>query len=318
MNNSGDLLNTEGPVLVIGAAGIDLVGRVRKELQPGTSTPAEIRTSFGGVARNVAENLAHLGHETILLSAVGEDEPGDQLLKVTQAAGVNIDAVLRVEDYTTGTYLGVVNESGSLKFALDDMRITQAITPAYLRTQQKLFKRASLIFVDGNLSPRALRTVFSITKRVGRPVVADPTSASLAGHFKPYLSQLHLITPNFSEASVFCGYPIDPKDRNQTIDAARFLVAEGVKIVIITLAEFGVCYASSETWGMVPAVQTEVIDPTGAGDAMSATVIFALLNDIPLDDAVRLGASSASLTLRHRGAVLPDLSLEKLYNHLVI
>jgi len=55
-------------------------------------------------------------------------------------------------------------------------------------------------------------------------------------------------------------------------------------------------------------------DPTGGGDALSAAVIFALLNDIPIDDAVRLGVSAASLTLGHRGAVLPDLSLEKLYN----
>jgi pseudouridine kinase len=102
------------------------------------------------------------------------------------------------------------------------------------------------------------------------------------------------------------------------LQAAKSLVGQGVKLAIVTLAEQGLCYATSETSGSIPAIRTQVVDPTGAGDALTSAVIFALLNDIPLDDAVRLGVSAASLTLRYRGAVVPDLSLEKLYDQLVI
>ncbi len=84
------------------------------------------------------------------------------------------------------------------------------------------------------------------------------------------------------------------------------------------MAEFGVVYATSETSGYIPAMQTNIIDPTGAGDALTATVIYSLLNGITLDDAVRLGVTAASLTLRHRGTVVQDLSLEMLYDQLVI
>ena len=59
------------PVIVIGSAGVDIVGLVRGELQSRTSSPANIRTSFGGVARNVAENLARLGQPVNLISVVG-------------------------------------------------------------------------------------------------------------------------------------------------------------------------------------------------------------------------------------------------------
>ncbi|MEN6394155.1 MAG: PfkB family carbohydrate kinase, partial [Anaerolineaceae bacterium] len=90
------------------------------------------------------------------------------------------------------------------------------------------------------------------------------------------------------------------------------------KIVVITLGDQGLCYATSEISGFIPAIKTEIVDPTGAGDALTATLIFALLNNIPIDDAVRLGVSAASLTLRHSGAVVPDLSLQKLYDQLVI
>jgi pseudouridine kinase len=91
-----------------------------------------------------------------------------------------------------------------------------------------------------------------------------------------------------------------------------------VHLAIITMAEQGLCYATSEVSGHIPALRTGVFDPTGAGDALSATVIFALLNGIQIDEAMQLGVSAASLTLRYRGAVVPDLTLEKLYDRLVV
>ena len=66
------------------------------------------------------------------------------------------------------------------------------------------------------------------------------------------------------------------------------------------------------------AIRTRITDPTGAGDAMTAAVLFALLNNIDLDDAIRLGVSAASLTLRHPGSVYPNLTLEGLYDQLLV
>ena len=54
----------ECPALVIYAAGVDIVGAQEGGLQLGISNPSKIRTSFGGVARNVVENLARLGVST--------------------------------------------------------------------------------------------------------------------------------------------------------------------------------------------------------------------------------------------------------------
>jgi pseudouridine kinase len=59
----------EAPVLVIGGAGLDMVGRLKGELKPGISNPANIRISFGGVSRNVAENLVRLGKSVKLITA---------------------------------------------------------------------------------------------------------------------------------------------------------------------------------------------------------------------------------------------------------
>jgi pseudouridine kinase len=306
------------PVLVIGAAVQDIVGITRGNLNQGTSNPGKIRKSFGGVARNVAENLARLGQSVILLTVVGQDETGDSLLEYMRSAGVDVSFVLRHNQRSTGTYLALVNEKGRLQYALDDVRILSALTPDYLDLHSDLFSKAGLIFLDSNLNKEVIRKIFTLARASKVPVCADPTSILLTDRLKPYLSRIKLITPNILEAEILCGFPIDPFNRQEALDAAKCLVSSGVEISIITLAELGVCYATSETTGQVPALRTQVVDPTGGGDALTAAVIFALLNGIPLDDAIRLGISASSLTLHYSGTVVPDLSLEKLYDRLVI
>ena len=308
----------ELPVIVIGAAGVDIVGLVRGELQSRTSSPANIRTSFGGVARNVAENLARLGQPVSLISVVGEDTNGEALLEHAKAAGVNVEAVLRRPDYPTGAYVAVANSAGEMLYGLDDMRVITALTPETIHSVEGMFDQASLVFVDGNLPKDTLRRVMAIARRKRLPVCADPTSQALAEKLRQYLPRLRMIVPNGREAEILCDRRINPTSRRDALAAAKCLVAQGVEIAIIGLAAFGVCYATSQTSGHVPALRTAVQDPTGAGDALTATVLFGLLNDIPIDDAVRLGVTAASLTLRYRGSVVPDLSLEKLYDQLVI
>jgi pseudouridine kinase len=285
-------------------------------LHPFTSSPAQIRTTFGGVARNVAENLARLGQDVCLLTVVGNDQAGNQLLQEASEAGVNVDAVLRADQHPTGTYLAVVDTAGNMQFGLDDMRAMNALSAEVVRQQEALFRQASLVFVDANLPKETLRTVMSLARKTRLPVCADPTSQELAGRLKPYLPRLRLISPNCAEAAILCGQAFNPSSRREALGVAKYLVSQGIGIVIITMAEFGVCYATSETSGHISAIRTSILDPTGAGDALTATVLFALLNDIPLDDAVRLGVAAASLTLGHRGAVVRDLSLEKLYDQL--
>lgn len=309
--------NGESPVLVIGGSGVDLIGRLKNELRPGTSNPANIRTSFGGVARNVAENLARLGQPACLITAVGEDHTGDLLIRQAAAAGVDVSAVLRTPLHPTGAYLGVVGPTGNLYYALDDINATSALTPEYIQKHIGLFEKARLVFLDANLPRDTLRTIFSQARRLRLPVCADPTSASLAERLRPYLPRLRMVTPNSAEAGVLCDQPFEDRNRNEALEAAKCLVSQGVEIALISLAAFGVVYATSTTSGHIPAVRTRIVDPTGAGDALTATVIFGLLNDIPLDDAVRLGVTAASLTLRERGTVVQNLSLELLYDNLI-
>jgi pseudouridine kinase len=304
------------PVLVIGAAGLDMIGRVKTDLRPHTSNPAQIRLAFGGAARNVAENLLHLGTPVNLITVVGNDTQGDQLIDSIAKAGANVEAVVRSSNYPTGAYLGILTQDGKLEYGLDDMRLLSELSPTRIHAREQLFWESSLLFIDANLSKETLRTVISIAHKVKIPVCADPTSASLASKLIPHLPRIYMVVPNSLEASILCKWERRPVTRREAIEAAKVLVGQGVEIAIVTMAETGVCYATSETSGHMPTVRTDVIDPTGGGDALTAAVLFGLLNQMPIDDAVRLGVAAETMTLNYRGAVVPDLSLEKLYDQL--
>jgi len=309
-----EMNNPIHPVLVIGSSGLDIISCSNRAIIPHISNPAEIRPSFGGVARNISENLARLGQVTNLISVVGNDAIGKQLLEFTSQAGVNTDACLVTTEFYTASYLAVLDADRKLQFAMDDMRLICQLTPDYLNQHMTLFEQSSAIFFDANLSPITIRHIFHLAHKLNIPVYADSTSNSQAKKLLPYLSRLFLLSTNPVEAGVLCAGQIEVSSPQTGMEAARYLIAQGVSIAIVSLGESGVCYANSETSGHIPSLRTPSLDPTGAGDALTATVMFGLLNNIELDEAVRLGISAYSLTLHHPGAVLNDLSLEKLYN----
>ena len=168
-----DLSNKqEKPVLVLGSSGMDIVGRPEMELESGTSNPAQINTSYGGTARNFAENLGRLGQPVTFLSVVGKDQMGRQLLKYTAKAGVNTENVIQTKKYSTGSYLAVINQTGELQFALDDMRASEMLTPDYLQEHAHLFEEASLLFIDANLPNDTLESaIFSRIHFVSQTIV---------------------------------------------------------------------------------------------------------------------------------------------------
>jgi len=266
----------------------------------------------------VAENLARLGQPVRLLSAVGQDKIGEELLAQTASCGVDVDPCLKSERFMTGSYLAVFDPDGKRFFSLEDMGVLEEITPEFIQQNQEWVSTASMVFIDANLPPQALEEVVRVANQAGVLVCADTTSVLLAGRLLPHLEMIYMLSANSTEATDLCQNDPVVTDRDTALRAARKLVNQGVELAAISLAEFGVVYATSETSGHVPAVQTQILDPTGAGDALTATLIFGLLNDISIDESVRLGVTAASLILRHRGTVFTGLSLDRLYDELVV
>lgn len=305
-------------ILVIGSTMLDAKGKPEAGLVEGTSNPGLIRYARGGTARNVAENLARLGADVQLITAVGADVTGARLLEQTAAAGVDLTYALTIDGCNTGAYIALLDETGKLIVALDDAHVMDEITPAYLNNNRRLFRDAAMIMMDGSLSSAAMSTVVRLAGKYHIPLCADPSSARLAQNLRPYLRNLHLLVPNEVEEAVLLNVPFRGHNPDHSLALARRLVALGVDHVVITLSDFGLDYATNNETGYIPPSYREKVDSTGTGDAVTAAIMFGMINNLDTLECMRLGAAAASLTLQTTETVVPNLSLDLLYDHLIV
>lgn len=301
-------------VLAIGAAGLDMKVTPKEPTQSARSNPARIHLGWGGVARNIAENLACLGAEVQLITAVGSDLWGEKLLEHLNALNVNTDYTL-ITEHTTGAYVAIYQETQGLWLAFDDMELNRAVTSGFLYRHRRLFREADMICVDANLSRESLAMICRLAQKYDVPLCADPTAALLTHRLRPHLNAFALLTPDKAEAEALLQRPLENDEAIAW--GARQLVREGVGLAVITLGAEGLYYATSEESGRLPALPVDVVDATGAGDALTAAIAYGLLEGVSPGEAVRLGLAAAALTLSCRETVCPTLSLEQLYDLLI-
>ena len=114
-------------IACIGAAHVDRRGILHGPLILGTSNPGDVHLDLGGVARNVAENLARLGCQVSMLSRVGDDEDGRRVLAHLQAAGIDTTMVSVSSGRPTASYTAILESGGELVLGLADMGIYDEI-----------------------------------------------------------------------------------------------------------------------------------------------------------------------------------------------
>lgn len=309
--------HTRNPeVVVIGASCLDVKARPLAPVSPNTSSPARLLTSAGGTGRNAAENLARLGVRTALLSVVGTDAVGQRLLEKTTRAGVDTSRVIRSSEITTGTYLAIFTAGNQKGYALDDVSQLRLATPEYVERHKILLRSARMIVMDGNVDTETVAAILDLVRRHDVRVCIDPVAVRRAYALRPYFSEFYMVTANRAEAGALLDMPVDSVD--DALDAAATMVAAGVSVAVVTLAEEGLVYATSEARGRIPSTRCDVVDWTGAGAALSAAVVYGLLNDMPVDECMRLGIAAATLTLGAPESVHPEMSLDLLYSNMVI
>src|SRR3954466_3660607 len=105
------------PIVCIGGANLDRKLRPLSKLKMATSNPARQDESFGGVARNIAENLARLSAPVALLTVVGDDSSGRALLEHAENIGIDTRGTLRLSGTCSGTYTAVLDDHGEMMLA---------------------------------------------------------------------------------------------------------------------------------------------------------------------------------------------------------
>ena len=294
-------------VLCAGIVVADAIASPVDELpEPGLLALVDsVLLATGGCALSTATALAELGTATALCGCVGRDLMGDVLRREAQARGLDTEH-LRGSDELTSASL-VLDASDGARTFFHNPGASAALRPEHI--EAALGSATRWLHVGGalvlpGLDGQPLAGVLERARARGITTSLDPVHDATGGweRVHPSLPHLDLICPNLVEARGITG-------QESAEDCARWLRDRGVGRVAVKLGRDGAYALDEQTAEWLPAFAVDTRDETGAGDAFAAGLIHGLLQDWPLERAVRLGNAVGALSTRGLGAssTLPDL-----------
>lgn len=299
-------------IFCLGGAVLNRKYSLAQPAVPATSNPATSHRNFGGVSRNVAENLARLGAQVSLLSVVGEDDSGQALLRQLQDLGIDISQVLQTSGAVTAEYVAVLDPANELVIGIADMKAFDLITPELLDKSWPHLSAASWVFTDCNPTADALNELLQRKRKgAGFKLAADTVSVRKATRLPQDLTGLDVLFTNIDEARAMlqCG------DAISVTEAGERLLKRGAGAVIITQGQRGHMVIDGHGATEVPSIKTQVADVTGAGDSLIAGTLLKLAEGDELVEASRAGALVAALTVESSFDVNPGLSAQLLQDN---
>lgn len=306
IRGKGYILGENKYAVVIGGANMDILGRPMAHLKIGDSNLGSVTCSPGGVARNIAENLARIGTPTRLISAVGKDTYGQMVIQQSQLAGIDTQACIEVTDAATSTYLSVLDSTSDMHVAINDMAILDRLNPAMLKPHADMLRRAALIVLDTNLSEESLAYILS--NFADQPIFVDTVSCAKASKLKPYLSAIHTLKPNLQEAQQLSGMTISSEQDLPKL--AEWFHEQGVQRVFLSLGQQGVFYSdiAQNAQQLIPAIPVAMTNANGAGDAFLAGLAHSYIQQLSIEDSTRYAMAAAVVALSHLDTINPNMS----------
>jgi len=303
----GYVLRTASYATVIGGVNIDIGGESFGPLCMADSNPGRVRTSLGGVGRNIAHNMSLLGVDVRFLTAIGDDDNARRVSASCSELGIDVTHALQVPGGTTSTYLFIAGPDGDMALAVSDMAICDRISPEYLNANLQLLNNAQLAVADTNIPAESLAW---LTSHLNIPLFVDPVSTVKGAKLLPLLGAIHTLKPNRMEASMLSGVEIT--DDASLREAARRLMNTGMHRVFISCGTEGVLACDRERMIMIPCCHAAAVNATGAGDAFMAALAWAYLEGMDLEQTARHASAAAAIAVEGIETINPLMSPDAL------
>lgn len=302
-------MNFQRPrIACIGGIDVDYKARVKTAAQYGTSNPVTVTSCTGGVAGNIARNLARLQCVVSLFSIVGHDAAGEAITGELRGLGIDTSHLALSRAQPTASYTAVLEPGGQLFIGLANMEIFEELTVAW--ADEIALGLASFPFwvVDANLPGATIERLLKVHKK-NTVVLADPISIAKAEKFQGLLAGVNVIFPNKKEAAVLSGRRVETN--TDVVAAANEIRGRGVGSVVVTLGEEGIYHDDGKRREFAQAIQPKrVRDVTGAGDALVAGYAYGMAYGEK--DPVHSALAAASLALETEESVSSELTPERL------
>jgi rfaE bifunctional protein kinase chain/domain len=254
-----------------------------------------------GGAANVARNVSALGAHSGLLGVVGQDEPGDRVLKILGKSGI-APFLHRDADYATIVKLRVIARQQQLLRIDFESPPSRDVLENVMSQYHALLGEYNVVVLSDYAKGAMLHIADMIKagRKAGKIVLVDPKGDD----FSRYVGAT-VLTPNKNELRQVVGSWFSEEQLAEKAQNLRKTLK--LDYLLLTRSEEGVSLYGKDTHTRIPAVTREIFDVSGAGDTVIATLAVMMGAGLDMTAAVTLANRAGGIVVGKLGAATATL-----------
>ena len=299
-------------IVVIGSTFVDIKGYPDSQYIPAGRNAGRVRQVHGGVARNVAEDIANVELRPTFVTVLDHSGTSTDVLDKLRRHHVNTDYIRRTDD-GLGTWLAIFDNHGDVVSSISRRPELLAIGEILDEKGDEIFAAADSIVVEIDMEVPLLKQIFVLAERHGKDIYAVVSNMSIAMERRDLLQRVACVVCNLQEAELLFSeeYGDLPAAAFQPLLLRRVEQAQ-IPRMVVTMGGDGAVYASLDgESGFCPAGKVDVIDTTGAGDSFFAGIAIGLTYGKTLGEACVIGTRLAASVIATKENVCPRFRPEE-------
>ena len=289
-------MTTQFEILCIGSVLWDVIGRSSSMMRIGSDVPGKIQRIPGGVAMNIAMTLSYFGMRPVLLSVLGHDPEGDQLITEANQMGLVTDYIYRTEKLPTDFYMAIEGKNGLISAIADahsleraDEKILRPLEDGRLGSSAEPYK--GMIALDGNLTSTLLQHIANSPLFSDADLRVAPASPGKADRLLSLLDHPSAtLYVNLEEAGLLC-----QRTFKSASDGAEALIKHGAKRVLVTNGNQSAAEALNGDIIVKSPPKVNVSRITGAGDTFMAMHIISEAQGMTREKSLERALEAAAI-----------------------
>lgn len=291
-------------VLVIGGTNVDYICKSSSPLVYKDSNIGTNVMSYGGVGRNICENLSRLGIPVSFISAVGDDEIGKSIIDNLTKMEVDTTNVI-VSGERTGSYISILDDNNDMYIAMCDNEAAGTMDVGFFQERIDYINSFNYVVLDSNFSDEVIDYLLNEIK--GK-VFIDATSSAKAKRLRSHLNRISYLKCNIQEGNAILG-----TNNLKSQELLLKFIELGIAQIVITSGTGPVYYNKDKsiyTVDIVKVPQELIKSTTGCGDAFMSGLIYGAIHQMTIHACVNVAKKLAAKTIQVLQACNPDLAIE--------
>lgn len=290
--------NKMNKLVVLGSVNADHVLQVPSFPRPGeTLHGRNYQVIPGGKGANQAVAAARLQADIGFIACIGDDPFGINIRESFKMDGMDTSAIKMQPNCPTGIAMIQVSDSGENSICLSP-EANAKLTADVIEHDLERIRQADYLLMQLETPICGIEKAAQVANTAKTKVILNPAPARVLSD--ELLACVDIITPNETEAEVLTGITVTDSESAQ--QAANILHAKGIEIVMITLGAKGVWVSQQGHGDIVTGFRVDAIDTTAAGDTFNGALVTALLEDLPLTQAITFAHAAAAISVTRFGA----------------